>query len=133
MNPMVARPVAQMVRGLLPETPALLPEVRTGVEEDVVDFVVAQLSGMPTHVRIPYSAVVVVFDLLAIFRYGRRFAALSQERRRQYVESWAASSIPLVRDIVKPVRSCALLQYFDHPHVLEQLEAASPAAGGRGQ
>lgn len=130
MSPLVARAVAEMVRCILPHTPAMAADTRAIVEEDVVDFVAAQLGGMPGHVRIPYLAVLVGFELLAIPRFGRPFSALTVGRRQRYLNLWTGSQISLVRDIVKPVRSCALLQYFDHPYVLAELEAESPVLAG---
>jgi hypothetical protein len=105
-------------------------DTRAVVEEDVVDFVVAQLGGMPGHVRLPYLTVLTGFELLAILRFGRPFSALSVGRRQRYLNLWTGSDISLVRDIVKPVRSCALLQYFDHPYVLAELEAETPVLAG---
>lgn len=133
MTPLVARSVAVMVRCLLPLTPKMTPDTRAVVEEDVVDFVVAQLGSMPAHVRMPYLAVLVGFELLAIFRFGRPFSVLSIGRRTRYLSLWTGSDIPLVRDIMKPVRSCALLQYFDHPYVLTELEAETPVVAEQRQ
>jgi len=122
-----------MVRCILPPTPELTAEIRATVEEDVVEFVVAQLGGMSAHVRIPYLAVLVGFESLALLRFGRPFSTLSASRRQRYLDLWTGSDVSLVRDIVKPVRSCALLQYFDHPYVLAELEAVTlePAGAAR--
>ena len=58
-----------------------------------------------------------------MLRFGRRFVALDAERRAAYVALWSDSPIGAMRNFVKLIRGCALLAYYDHPALLEALEA----------
>ncbi|MBI2821331.1 MAG: hypothetical protein HYX74_03830 [Acidobacteria bacterium] len=123
--------LAALVRSLLPENPALEPAQRAVVERQVVEFVAAQIGAMPRFLRVPYRIAMRLFDGSAVLRYGRRYTALDGFRQRQYVEAWAGSSLGVMRDFVRLIRSCALLRYWDHPWVVARLEAAPDAEEGR--
>jgi hypothetical protein len=112
-----------LVAPLLPPEPRLPDEHRLIVERDVVEFVWAQIGSMPLFLRVPYEAALFAFNWLAVARHGRVYSGLDGERQGAYVLAWSGSRLRLGRDLVKLVRSCALLQFFDHPLVLAQLES----------
>lgn len=117
----------ELVRTLTPETPALAPDARAQVLEDVARFVQHEIAAMPSFLRAPYRVGLVAFDWLAALRFGRRFVALDGARRARWVGLWAEGRFAPLRDFVKPLRVCTLLQHFDHPVVRRAL--AAPRAG----
>lgn len=122
------RLVRALVAPLLPLEPRLVDEHRQIVERDVVEFVWAQIGSMPLFLRLPYEAALLGFNCLAVVRYGRVYSALGGERQGGYLLAWSGSRLRLGRDLVKLVRSCALLQFLDHPLVLAQLESDGAGA-----
>lgn len=117
-------PLAALTTTLLPPWPDLPGPLRGEVEADVVDYVRRQIRRMPLFLRLPWTAVLLVFAAGAVVRYGRPFASLSSGRRRAWVSLWAESPLVPMRDFVRMVRSCALLAWFDHPVVSEALGAS---------
>jgi hypothetical protein len=73
---------------------------------------------LPAFLRFPYCLALVVFDWFAVFRHGRRFRALNPDQRAAYVTAWSERGVAMTRDVLKLVRVCALLRYFDHPLVI---------------
>jgi hypothetical protein len=116
-----SRLVRELVRTLSPAAPALAPADRARVLEDVAGFVAAELAAMPPFLRWPYRVALPVFDALAVARYGRRFVALDETRRARWIAAWSEGRVGLLRDFVKPLRVCTLLQHFDHPLVRRAL------------
>lgn len=112
-----------LVRSLTPEFPALESGQRIALETQVADFVGVQISSMPAFLRLPYCLCMSLFDWSALLRYGRLFRALDIARQRDYLAFWANSPIAVMRDFVKLIRSCTLLQYLDHPLVSRALQA----------
>ncbi|MCC7107045.1 MAG: hypothetical protein IT307_18085 [Chloroflexi bacterium] len=108
-------------RPLLPTEPALSPEARCRVEGDVAAFLFAQIGSMPTYLRLPYEVALQLFNLLAAVPYGLPYQRLDASRQRRYLELWSSSPLRLGRDLIRLIRSCALLQFMDHPCVLARL------------
>ncbi len=114
---------------LIPDEPVLDRDQAVRVEQDVLEFVLAELQAMPLYLWIPYNCALVCFNVLAVCRYGSTFLGLDQERQRAYVQSWTGSGMRLKRDMIRLIRSCVLLSYLDHPLVLARLEQEQPGAG----
>ena len=93
------------------------------IKVEVVQSTVKQISSMPAYLWIAYRAILQTFNLLAIFYFGNIFLNLSAEKRLSYIKLWANSPIKTMRDFIKPIRSCTLYQFFDHPTILEYLES----------
>lgn len=117
------RVVAEIVRLLLPDYPRLDPAAQGRVRADVTDFVMSQIGAMPSFLRAPYCAAVIGFDWLPVLRHGRCFRRLEEPARVRYLAWWGAGPVGVMRNFVKLIRSCAVLAYFDHPLVMERLEA----------
>ncbi len=115
--------VAAIVACLTPEFPAVRPEVRAAVLSDVTRFVSSQVQALPDFLRVPYKQAILVFEWLPLLRWGRRFRALDEERRAAYVAMWSYARVGALRNFVKLIRGCALLAYYDHPALVEALEA----------
>ena len=117
------RTVAEITKHFTPEYPALDIRVRNAVLADVTRYVASQIAGMPGFLRFPYFLALLGFNWLALLRYGRPFRGLSAERQDAYIALWNDAPLGPMRDFVKLIRSSALLVYFDHPVVLQHLEA----------
>jgi hypothetical protein len=125
--------VAALVRLLLPEPDAR--GVSRQVESDVVGFVTSQIEALPAFLGPPYRLAIAAFDWLPALRHGRRFTHLEASAARRWLSLWSDGPIPLARDFVKLVRSCALLAYYDHPEVAPGPSSgvgAAPAVGVAG-
>ena len=121
-----------LVTAILPEDPRLADSEREFVEQQVLDFVAAEIAALPTHLRWPYRTALRLFDLSALAARGRPFRALDLAKRRRYVETWADGSVELARDFIKLVRVCALLQFYDHPLVTGGSSSADAEDGVAG-
>ena len=108
---------------ILPDYPALGVEDRRSVERDVTRYVAQQIHSMPSFLRLPYRLALFGFEALALLRYGRPFRALPPAKRAAYLAYWNDAPIAPMRDVVKLIRSVALLVYFDHALVTQRLEA----------
>ena len=107
---------------LLPLEPGLTSEVRTEVEQAVVEFLAAQIQDMPSYLRVPYRIAMIGFDWLAIRQYGRRYVRLDPTKQVDYLSVWIHSTLGVKRDFIKLIRSCALLRFYDHPKVRENMD-----------
>jgi hypothetical protein len=112
-----------IVIAILPTYPQLDAGARVLVEHDVARYVARQITAMPSFLRVPYGFAMLAFDWLALLRYGRPFRSLKPERGARYVAWWNDSPVSFMRDFVRLIRSSALLVYFDHPAVAQQLAA----------
>ncbi len=114
-----------VVIAILPKYPDLDAGTRLVVEHDVAHYVARQIAAMPSFLRVPYGLALRAFNWLPLLRYGRLFRSLPPERGAQYLAWWNDSPISFMRDFVRLIRSSALLVYFDHPAVAQQLAAPS--------
>jgi hypothetical protein len=117
--------VAEIVRLITPAYPDLDERERARVNESVTGFVTSQIEALPAFLALPYGLAITAFQLLAILRFGRRFLSLPEAVKPAYLSIWADAKIGPARDLIKLIRSCALLAYFDHPDVLRHLPASS--------
>ena len=115
--------VAGIIGAIAPVYPDLEEAVRLSVHQDVTRYVTSQIQSMPSFLRLPYKLALTVFNWLAIVPYRRRFIHLPLAVQISYLAKWSDGPIGVTRDFVKLIRSCALLAYFDHPLVTQQLEA----------
>jgi len=116
-----------VARPMLPTLPPLSDDDRTHVEADLMEHLRAQILAMPTHLRIPFTIALFAFEALPVLSYLRPFHRVSRETQTRIISSWNRSPIPQFRDLIKLVRSCALLAYLDHPIVRRHLADVSPA------
>ena len=131
LSPSQRQVVAEIIGLMLPEQPCLSAPERTQVHSAVTGFVVSQIEALPTFLALPYRVALLAFQLLPILRYGRRFDSLDQASQAAYLALWSEGPLAQARDFTKLIRSCALLAYFDHPDVRNQLPmpGASHPAG----
>ncbi|MFH1029432.1 MAG: hypothetical protein V1791_15645, partial [Pseudomonadota bacterium] len=111
--------LGQITLPLLPVEPSLSPDIRRSVEQDVVEFVGAQINGMPVYLRWPYKLAIEGFNWMSVRQYGRRYTKLDPVKKKDYVAVWIHSTLSFKRDFIKLIRSCALLRFYDHPLVIK--------------
>jgi hypothetical protein len=126
LSPAQRQVVAEIVRLLLPDQPALGARERVRVESAVTGFVASQIEALPGFLALPYRATLGAFQLFPALRFGRRFGNLDDDAKAAWLALWSDGPIAPARDFTKLIRSCALLAYFDHPDVRSQL----PHPGG---
>jgi hypothetical protein len=100
-----------LIEALLPDQH---PVDRSAAIDEAVHFAVHAMASLPSPLRFMFGCGMLVFRLFAAVRYGRPFASLVPARRRQAVSSWAFGPIGPFRQLFRPVRSTALLAYFEH-------------------
>jgi len=117
-----------VIARILPAFPTLDAADRDRVERDVTRYVAAQIRAMPSFLRLPYQLALHGFGWLPILRYGRPFRALPPAQQASYLALWSEAPISPMRDVIKLIRSSALLVYFDHVDVRRHLEAQRSGA-----
>lgn len=120
--------IRSIVHVILPAYPALDAPTRSAVEADVAGYVAGQVSAMPGFLRLPYLLALVAFETVPVLRYGRPFRWLPGAAAAACLAWWDGAPIGAMRDVVKVIRSTALLAYFDHPAVTARLEAERSGA-----
>jgi uncharacterized protein (TIRG00374 family) len=78
-----------------------------------VAFVGAQLRALPPHLRALLGVGLAGFAVLVALRYWRPYSALRPARRRSVFEAWAYGPVAPARQLMRPLRSTALLAYYD--------------------
>jgi hypothetical protein len=61
------------------------------------------------------GALLTAFDYSAVARYGRRFSALAEGRRRRYLEGWMTSRVAVRRIVYRALRSLCMNAYYQDP------------------
>jgi hypothetical protein len=117
------RVLAAIIRLITPDYPLTDTAHRAGVQDDVTRYVASQIQGMPGFLRVPYRLALFGFAWLPLLRYARPFGRLPADVQLAYLAFWSDAPLAPMRDFVKLIRSSALLVYFDHPLVMERLEA----------
>lgn len=121
--------VTEIVRLVTPLFPPLDDATRARVHSSVTAFVTSQIEGLPSFMGLPYRIAISAFQLLPILRFGRGFRSLDESTQKAYLAAWSDAKLGPFRDFIKLIRSCALLAYFDHPEVIQNLPTgASDAA-----
>lgn len=115
--------VAGLVARLLPDYPPLDPATRAAAAAEVAAHVADQLAALPPYLRLPVRLALAAFAWLPLLVAGRPFAALPPARQATWLGWWSAAPLAPARDVVRLVRSVALLAWFDHPAVRARLEA----------
>ncbi len=113
--------ISEIVIALLPEYPKGISEEKSIVENAVIDFVIGQIEALPVYLRFPYKIALYKFNFFSLFVYGRTFLKLGKKRKSNYIKMWSDSPLKQMRDVIKLLRSCALLQYYDHPVILNMI------------
>ncbi len=109
-------------------TEALLTTQREPLDRDAVaevaTFLSQEMQSLPARLQLMYEAGMFGFRAYVRLRYLRGFCALPVETRRAAMESWAFGPIVLLRQLFRPVRSIALLAYYEQAKVAQSLSPA---------
>jgi hypothetical protein len=95
------------------ETIPLNGPEREKTVEMVADFVQGQLKSLPVLMRALFAVGI---------RYLSSFNKLPLDRRSEIVSSWAWGKVALGRQLFRPLRSTALLAFYELPDVKAAIE-----------
>jgi hypothetical protein len=84
-------------------------------------FLAEEMSALPPRVRFLYEAGMATFRFWVHLRYFRTFCGLDLDRQRAAVKWWAFGPVRLFRQLFRPVRSIALLAYYERDGVAQAL------------
>jgi glycosyltransferase 2 family protein len=76
-------------------------------------FVAQEIDALPARLRALVAVGMLAFRLFVRVRYGRAFRSLDLVRRRAAVHAWAFGRIAPLRQLFRPLRSTALLAYWE--------------------
>jgi uncharacterized protein (TIRG00374 family) len=88
---------------------------------EVATFMSQEMQALPARLNLMFEVGMATFRLYVRLRTLRSFCALDVERRRAVVHSWAFGPIGLLRQLFRPVRSVALLAYYEEAAVARAL------------
>jgi len=90
-------------------------------------FVDGQLAALTPKLRVMFDLGMTFFRFVTRLRFLRGYCDVPLPARRAWTKKWAEGRVALVRQLFKPVRAIALLAYYDHPAVRDQLLGADVA------
>jgi uncharacterized protein (TIRG00374 family) len=91
----------------------------------VAQFLAEEMGALPPRLRFLYEAGMSSFRLYVRVRTLRSFCGLSLDRRRAAVDAWAFGRIAPLRQLFRPVRSTALLAYYERALAAHAAEPSS--------
>jgi hypothetical protein len=89
----------------------------------------ALLAGMDADTVKKLGAVVSAFEVAALFRYGRTFSKLSDDKRFRYVDGWMRSRLAPRRIIYRALRVLCANAYYNDERVWPLLGYDGPLVG----
>ncbi|MBI3992946.1 MAG: hypothetical protein HY342_06710 [Candidatus Lambdaproteobacteria bacterium] len=117
-----------LVASLLPIYPELEPEARAEVQQSVQEFMAAELTLAPWHLRSGLFVLGLACALhCRLCLLGRPLGAVPPERRAAVLARWERLAGNLGRSFLRAVRGMVVLAFYDHPLVLARLGAPDPA------
>ena len=117
-----------LVASLLPAYPELEAEAGAHVQQAVQEFMAAELTLAPWHLRSGLMVLGLACALFCRMRLrGRALSAVPAERRAAVLAQWERLSGNLGRSFLRAVRGMVVLAFYDHPLVLARLGAPEPA------
>ena len=120
-------------RFLLALTEAAVPLDRDGLDaatartvvDEVATFVAGQIRELPVRLRGLFQVGLLGFRFVTRLRFARGYCELARPVRRAWFERWAYGKFALGRQLFRPVRSTALLAYYEQPAARAALDRAS--------
>lgn len=115
---------------VLPAEDQQLPlqdDARARALDDATDFLCREISSLPPKLAGLLKIGTIGFRVLAALISFNTFENLSLKRRSAIVNAWSYGRISLTRKLFKPLRSLALLAFFETAAVQEALEKAAEA------
>lgn len=105
--------VQALTNALLPWNEELDLLVRSDRIRKAAAFTQGQIDALPLHMRAAFRVGRSVFFLLVRLRYLAAFEKLPPARQQAVVEAWAYGPVFIARQLMRPVRICALLAYHE--------------------
>ncbi|MBK8220299.1 MAG: flippase-like domain-containing protein [Candidatus Obscuribacter sp.] len=106
---------------------SLAEEERARALEDATDFLCREISSLPPKLAGMLKIGTIGFRVLAALISFNTFENLSLKRRSAMVNAWSYGKVSLTRKLFKPLRSLALLAFFENEAVQTALEKATGA------
>lgn len=91
-------------------------------------FVCSELSALPSSLRILFKIGILGFRSITIASNLCPFENLSSERQAKIINAWSYGPIGTTRKLFKPLRSLALLAFFEHPAILAALNKSNDSS-----
>jgi len=89
------------------------------------EFTCSELGALPSKLRFLFKVGIFAFRSLTTVTQFSAFEKLSAAKQSALLNSWSYGPLALTRKLFKPLRSLALLAFFEHPAVLGALERRS--------
>ncbi len=105
---------------------AVEPSERAAVLDSTTRFVVGQIRALPMRLRIMFSIGLIGFRVVVRATTGRGFCDLDLDRRRRIVQAWAFGPVVPARQLLRVVRSTALLALWDGPAARSAVQPPLP-------
>lgn len=100
---------------------AFLPPCEPRAARDVAAFMEGQIAALPPSLRTMFHLGMTFFRFTVRVRHVSSFCGMPVDRRRAIVDAWAFGRIGLLRQLFRPVRSLAVLAYYERPEVVRAL------------
>jgi len=127
-EPRPSRFLLALVEAALPlDRDGIAPAAARAVTDDVAGFVAGQMRELPVRLRILFQIGLAGFRFVTRLRFARGYCELPPEVRRAWFERWAYGRLALGRQLFRPVRSTALLAYYERPEARAALDRPAPA------
>ncbi len=91
-------------------------------------FVCTELGALPFTLRILFKIGILTFRSITIVTNFCPFESISKARQAKVINAWSYGPIGLTRKLFKPLRSLALLAFFEHPAVLAALDKSNDSS-----
>lgn len=109
-------------------TLVLGPEERVQAVNYATEFVCSELSSLPSSLRVLFKLGILGFRSITIATNLCPFEHLPSERQAKIINTWSYGSFGLTRKLFKPLRSLALLAFFEHPAVVLAIDKSNDSS-----
>jgi len=106
----------------------LSSEERAAAINYSTQFVCSELSVLPSFLRFLLKIGILAFRSITIATNLCPFENLSSARQAKVINAWSYGPIGLSRKLFKPLRSLALLAFFEHPVVVAALDKSNDSS-----
>lgn len=106
----------------------LTAEERGAAVTYATQFVCSELSALPSSLRLLFKIGILGFRSITIASNLCPFENLSRERQAKIINAWSYGPIGTTRKLFKPLRSLALLAFFEHPSILAALNKSNDSS-----
>jgi len=107
-----------VARASVPSTPTLNTTIDSDELGEKINLI---LASMPIEVRMTTLVVAVLFNWLALFRWGRPFTRLNQIAQVRWLRMWLNSRFALFRFAIRALETVVKPVVISNNHVIEQL------------